>query len=49
MQGAAFPDLHPNISMATGQLCGLAWYIRKNESGVISYGARCSMGIYFRV
>jgi hypothetical protein len=32
------PDLHRSIHMATGHLCGLAWYIRKNESGVINYG-----------
>jgi hypothetical protein len=32
------PDLHRSIHMATGHLCGLAWYIRKNEAGVIDYG-----------
>jgi hypothetical protein len=32
------PDLHRRIHMATGHLCDLAWYIRKNESGVINYG-----------
>jgi len=32
------PDLHRNIHTAAGHLCDLAWYIRKNESGVINYG-----------
>jgi hypothetical protein len=32
------PDLHRSIQMAAGHLCDLAWYIRKNESGVINYG-----------
>jgi hypothetical protein len=32
------PDLHRSIHMATGHLCSLAWYIRKNEVGVINYG-----------
>jgi hypothetical protein len=32
------PDLHRNIHMTAGHLCDLAWYIRKNESGVINYG-----------
>jgi hypothetical protein len=31
------PDLHRSISMASGHLCDLAWYISKNESGVINY------------
>jgi hypothetical protein len=32
------PDLDRSITMASGHLCDLAWYIRKNESGVINYG-----------
>jgi hypothetical protein len=32
------PHLDRSISMASGHLCDLAWYIRKNESGVINYG-----------
>jgi hypothetical protein len=32
------PDLHRSVHMANGHLCALAWYIRKNESGVINYG-----------
>jgi hypothetical protein len=32
------PNLDRSISMASGHLCDLAWYIRKNESGVINYG-----------
>jgi hypothetical protein len=31
------PDLHRSIHMAAGHLCNLAWYIRKNESGMINY------------
>ena len=30
------PELERSISMASGHLCDLAWYIRKNESGVIN-------------
>lgn len=33
-----FPDIHQTIHRAAGHLCDLAWYIRKNESGVINYG-----------
>ena len=32
------PDLHRTVHMAAGHLCGLTWYIRKNESGAINYG-----------
>jgi hypothetical protein len=32
------PDLHRSIHMTAGHLCDLAWYTRKNESGVINYG-----------
>jgi hypothetical protein len=32
------PNLHRSVHMANGHLCALAWYIRKNESGVINYG-----------
>ncbi|HEY3654738.1 MAG TPA: hypothetical protein VGL34_07090, partial [Steroidobacteraceae bacterium] len=35
---AALPDLDRTISMASGHLCDLAGYIRKNDSGVINYG-----------
>jgi hypothetical protein len=31
------PDLHRSVHMAAGHLCNLAWYIRKNESGIINY------------
>jgi hypothetical protein len=33
-----FPDIHQTIHRAAGHLCDLAWYIRKNESGVTNYG-----------
>ena len=32
------PDLERTISMASGHLCDLAEYIRKNDAGVINYG-----------
>ena len=32
------PELDRSISMASGHLCGLAWYVRENETGVIKYG-----------
>jgi hypothetical protein len=32
------PNLDRSINMASGHLCDLAWYIRKNEPGVINYG-----------
>ncbi len=35
---AALPDLDRTISTASGHLCDLAGYIRKNDSGVINYG-----------
>jgi hypothetical protein len=32
------PELGRTISMASGHICDLAWYIEKNQTGVINYG-----------
>jgi hypothetical protein len=38
------PDLHRSIHMTAGHLCDLAWYIRKNESGVVNYSTTVDGG-----